>query len=251
MTALSNCPETTPETTPKTTTVLGLPIQLLSSYPDWLSDRIAAGETVHVVTLNAEMAIAAEKDPGLAQVIRRADLVIPDGAGVVLYLKLRGKPVQRCPGIELSEEMLRRAATRGWSVFFYGGAPRVAEAAAAAWRQRAPGISITGVVDGYIQGSAEKALLTRLAQEQPQLIFVGLGVPRQEQWIQRHRQVCPHAVWIGVGGSFDIWSGQKLRAPKFFCDNNLEWMYRLYQEPWRWRRMLALPVFAWKMLLGR
>lgn len=243
MTALSNRPETT--------TVLGLPIQLLHSYPDWLSDRLNAGDSIHVVTLNAEMAIAAEKDPILAEVINKADLVIPDGAGVVLYLKLRGKPVERCPGIELSEEMLRRAGNQGWPVYFYGGKPDVAEAAAMAWRKRAPGINFTGISDGYIPAESEAELLTTLEREQPKLILVGLGVPRQEQWIQQHRQVCPNAIWIGCGGSFDIWSGNKIRAPKFFCDNNLEWVYRLYQEPWRWKRMLALPLFAWKAIIGR
>ncbi|NJN32193.1 MAG: WecB/TagA/CpsF family glycosyltransferase [Synechococcales cyanobacterium RM1_1_8] len=243
MTALSNRPETT--------TVLGFPIQILDSYADWLGDRLTAGDSIHVVTLNAEMAIAAEQDPILADVIHKADLVIPDGAGVVLYLKLRGKRVERCPGIELSEEMLHRAGSQGWPVYFYGGKPGVAEAAAAAWRRRAPGIPFTGVSDGYIDAEGEAALLAKLQAEQPQLILVGLGVPRQEQWIQRHRQVCPNAIWIGCGGSFDIWSGTKARAPKFFCDNNLEWVYRLYQEPWRWRRMLALPVFAWKAVIGR
>ena len=243
MTALS--------TPPETTTVLGLPIQLLPSYSDWLSDRLIAGESIHVVTLNAEMAIAAEKDPILTNVINRADLVIPDGAGVVLYLKLRGKPVERCPGIELAEEMLRRAGTQGWPVYFYGGAPGVAATAAQAWQTQAPGLQVIGVSDGYIKDQTEAALLEDLQQRQPKLILVGLGVPRQEQWIQQHRQVCPQAIWIGVGGSFDIWSGNKIRAPKFFCDNNLEWMYRLYQEPWRWKRMLALPLFAWKALIDR
>lgn len=243
MTAVSN--------RPKTAKVLGFPIQILDSYADWLGDRLTAGDSIHVVTLNAEMAIAAEKDPILAEVLNRADLVIPDGAGVVLYLKLRGKRVDRCPGIELSEEMLRRAGSQGWPVYFYGGKPDVAEAAAMAWRRRVPGINIMGVSDGYLTVEDETELLSTLQREQPKLILVGLGVPRQEQWIQRHRQVCPHAIWIGVGGSFDIWSGNKVRAPKFFCDNNLEWVYRLYQEPWRWKRMLALPLFAWKALLGQ
>ena len=77
---------------------------------------------------------------------------------------------------------------------------------------------------------------------------MGLGVPRQEYWIRQHRHLCPHAIWIGVGGSFDIWSGVKTRAPRWLRENHLEWLYRLYQEPWRWRRMLALPQFFLKAL---
>ncbi len=244
-------PKTGPQTGLQAASVLGLPIQLLDDYAGWLGDRLEAQDSIHVVTLNAEMAIQAEKDPILDQVIRQADLVIPDGAGVVLYLKLRRKRVQRCPGIELAETMIQRAAQRGWSVFFYGGAPEVISAAAEQWQQRAPGLNLVGVENGYIKDDAEADLLNRLRLLQPQLILVGLGVPRQERWIQAYRQVCPHAIWIGVGGSFDIWSGLKQRAPGWLRNNNLEWVYRLYQEPWRWRRMLALPVFAWKALIHR
>ena len=85
--------------------------------------------------------------------------------------------------------------------------------------------------------------MEQLKREQPQVIFVGLGVPRQELWIRQNRHLCPNAIWIGVGGSFDIWAGTKDRAPKWLRENNLEWSYRLYQEPYRWRRMLALPRF--------
>lgn len=98
---------------------------------------------------------------------------------------------------------------------------------------------------GYAKGSELQAFLDRLASVQPDVIFVGLGVPRQEFWIEQHRHLCPRAVWIGVGGSYDIWSGTKARAPKLMRKAHLEWLYRLYQEPWRWRRMLALPQFVW------
>ena len=80
---------------------------------------------------------------------------------------------------------------------------------------------------------------------------MGLGVPRQELWIAQNRHLCPNSTWIGVGGSFDIWSETKERAPQWLCDNNLEWTYRLYQEPWRWKRMMALPHFAWRALVQR
>jgi N-acetylglucosaminyldiphosphoundecaprenol N-acetyl-beta-D-mannosaminyltransferase len=119
------------------------------------------------------------------------------------------------------------------------------------WQQELLGLNLVGVQDGYHPPEAEPEILARLAELQPQIIFVGLGVPRQEYWISQHRQVCPNAIWVGVGGSFDVWGGVKNRAPQWLCENNLEWVYRLYQEPWRWRRMLALPKFAWKALLSR
>jgi N-acetylglucosaminyldiphosphoundecaprenol N-acetyl-beta-D-mannosaminyltransferase len=232
--------------------VLGLPIDLMDNYGDWLADRLRQGIGTHVVTLNAEMAISAEANPQLAQAIQSADLVIPDGAGVVLYLRLRGKKIQRCPGIELAEATVFEASRSARSVFLFGGKPGIAAQAAERW-QAARDLKVVGIQHGYLDPADEPEFLETLRQTQPDLILVGLGVPRQEFWIQAHRQICPRAIWIGVGGSFDIWSGSKTRAPGWLANNNLEWVYRLYQEPWRWRRMSALPLFAWKAIvsLGR
>jgi N-acetylglucosaminyldiphosphoundecaprenol N-acetyl-beta-D-mannosaminyltransferase len=242
--------------TPETLTpewVLGAPVHLLPDYSGWLLQRLADGQGSHVITLNAEMVMQSRCTPELRAVLEQADLVVPDGAGIVLHFLLHGKQVQRRPGIELAESLLQAAARpeHSLNVFCYGGKPGVAEAAMQQWQQRLPKLKIAGIQDGYHTPEFESELLRRLEQLQPQLIFVGLGVPRQEYWIARHRQVCPQAIWVGVGGSFDIWSGLKTRAPGWLRNNNLEWVYRLYQEPWRWRRMLALPKFAWQSLLSR
>ncbi|OCQ92447.1 UDP-N-acetyl-D-mannosaminuronic acid transferase [Oscillatoriales cyanobacterium USR001] len=227
--------------------VLGQPVHILDDYPGWLLSRSRQGVGSHVVTLNAEMAMLAERNSQLAKTIASAELVIPDGAGVVLYLRLKGKKIKRCPGIELAESLLYQIGETNNSelVFFYGGSPGVAIAAADNWQQRMSGLAIASQ-HGYLSETEETELLTSLKELQPKLIFVGLGVPRQEFWIAKNRHLCPQAIWVGVGGSFDIWAGIKTRAPAWFCDNHLEWLYRLYQEPWRWRRMLALPRFALK-----
>jgi N-acetylglucosaminyldiphosphoundecaprenol N-acetyl-beta-D-mannosaminyltransferase len=125
----------------------------------------------------------------------------------------------------------------------------VIEAAAKAWREKIPNINLI-VSDGFLDEKQQQQWSQTLQKVQPVLILVGLGIPRQEYWIRDHRQICPQAVWIGVGGSFDIWSGTKKRAPRLLRDNNLEWLYRLYQEPWRWRRMLVLPAFLLRCFLG-
>jgi N-acetylglucosaminyldiphosphoundecaprenol N-acetyl-beta-D-mannosaminyltransferase len=236
--------------TPKTSSVLGFPIHLLDDYTGWLVNAVAQGKGCHVVTLNAEMTMQAEQNAALAQVIRQAELIIPDGAGVVLYLKVQGKRVQRCPGIELAESLLQQLAKleERRSVFFYGGAPGVAQTAAELWQKQLPELTIS-TQHGYISGEEQQAFEQTLKTQLPPLILVGLGVPRQELWIADHRSLCPNAVWIGVGGSFDIWAGVKTRAPGWLRDNHLEWVYRLYQEPWRWRRMLALPKFVWRSLV--
>jgi len=118
-------------------------------------------------------------------------------------------------------------------------------------QQKIPKLKIGGTHSGFHSAQEEQQLHQTLAQLQPQVILVGLGVPRQELWIAQNRHLCPQAIWIGVGGSFDIWSGSKNRAPAWLANNNLEWLYRLYKEPWRWRRMLALPQFAVKAFVYR
>lgn len=245
---MSNSPQ---QKHPDRFSVLGLPVHLLPNYANWLADRLRHRQGCHVVTLNAEMTMQAEQNPTLANIIHQADLVIPDGAGIVLYLKLYGKTTQRCPGIELAATLLRHVASSGDSVFFYGGAPAVAEQAAINWQHQLPGLQIAGSQHGYLQGEEMAAFREQLRSLQPRIIYVGLGVPRQELWIAEHRHLCPEAIWIGVGGSFDIWAGTKDRAPAWLRDNHLEWVYRLYQEPWRWKRMLALPQFAWRSLVYR
>lgn len=230
--------------------VMGLPVHLLDNYSDWVSDRLNQGLGNHVVTLNAEMTMQATENPALANVIHQADLVIPDGSGIVFYFWLHGRKVRRCPGIELSESLLQESGAKGDScpVFFYGGAPGVAQTAAERWQKRVPGLNIAGTQHGYIAPEEQEQLSQTLKRLQPRLILVGLGVPRQEFWIAQNRSLCPQATWIGVGGSFDIWAGIKQRAPLWMQKLNLEWLYRLYQEPWRWRRMLVLPQFAWRAL---
>jgi N-acetylglucosaminyldiphosphoundecaprenol N-acetyl-beta-D-mannosaminyltransferase len=235
---------------PKKFPVLGLPVHLLDDYDHWLANRLHQHLGSHVVTLNSEMVMQAESNEALADIIHNAELVIPDGAGVVLYLRLQGQQQRRCPGIELAEALLRQAAQLGQDcpVFFYGGAPGVAQNAAQVWQQQLPQLAIAGIEDGFLSPEAEQQLKLTLKQKQPRIILVGLGVPRQELWIAQNRHLCPQSLWIGVGGSFDIWAGIKSRAPAWLRDNNLEWLYRLYQEPWRWRRMMALPHFALKAI---
>lgn len=231
----------------ETLSVMGLPIHLGTHYEDWLLSRHREGLGTHVVTLNAEMAMQADQNPELKQILCNADLAIPDGAGIVLYFRAKGKHLKRCPGIELAESLLETLSPEQ-SVFFLGAAPGVAEQAAQNWQQRRPTLNIAGVQDGYFTASDEPALQETLTRLQPTVILVALGVPRQEFWIAQQRSLCPQTIWIGVGGSFDIWAGIKERAPAWLGDNHLEWLYRLYKEPWRWRRMLALPQFAVRAL---
>lgn len=225
--------------------VMGLPVHHSQNYVDWLNCRLKQRRGTHVVTLNAEMCMQAQQNEDLRRFIEKADLVAPDGSGIELYFRLmRRQLLQRYPGIELAADLLQSLGPEH-KVAFYGGKPEVIEAAAENWRSRSPHLNLAIVQHGYAKGEELETFINCLRQEQPDLIFVGLGVPRQEFWIAEHRHLCPNAVWIGVGGSYDIWSGTKTRAPRWMQNAHLEWLYRLYQEPWRWRRMLALPQFVW------
>ncbi|MFN6166660.1 MAG: WecB/TagA/CpsF family glycosyltransferase [Pseudanabaena sp.] len=225
--------------------VLSLPVHIHENYRDWLAQRLQTNQGTHVVTIHAEMTMQAQKNPALANVIKQAELVVPDGSGIVLYLRSQGEKINRCPGIDLSQQIVQIAAEQQGRMFLIGGAPKVVDSVAEIWRNKWADIAITGMHHGYFDAVTEQQICEQLQSSQPNLILVGLGVPRQELWIQKYRYLCPDAVWIGVGGSFDIWSGIKTRAPEWFSNNNLEWLYRLYQEPWRWRRMLSLPHFVW------
>lgn len=227
---------------PEKVSVLHQPLHLLPDYTSWLIERIEQQKGTHVVTLNTEMTMLAEKEEDVANILQKADLIVPDGSGVIFYLRLRGYKQERCPGIELAASLVEKAGEKGKIIAFYGGKPEVMEAAVNYWRNKVPNINIMAS-HGYLSPEEQENWTKQLADRQPHLILVGLGVPRQEFWIQQYRDLCPHATWIGVGGSFDIWSGVKNRAPKWLRENNLEWLYRLYQEPWRWRRMLVLPQF--------
>ncbi len=229
--------------------VLNVKVHLFDEYKQWLINRLENKLSTHVITLNAEMAMLAENQPELANLINKVELVIPDGAGIILYLSLRGTKQQRCPGIDLAASLLAELGKleKSCPICFYGGEPGIAQQAAQFWRKKVPGIDIM-TNHGYLSPEEEVQWQKTLQEKQPRLVLVALGAPRQGFWIDNHRHLCPHAIWIGVGGSFDIWAGKKSLAPEWFRNNNLEWLYRLYQEPWRWRRMLALPQFLWRSL---
>jgi N-acetylglucosaminyldiphosphoundecaprenol N-acetyl-beta-D-mannosaminyltransferase len=237
--------------------ILGQSVDLSSDYYGWLVDRLDRGIGTHVVTMNAEMVMQANQNPELTKILQQADLIAADGSGIVMSLRLHGIRQKRCAGIDLGAALLQLAGDRGAAcpVALYGGKPDVLPKAVAFWQQKLPELSIVAQADGYIPESVQQELILQLQQQQPKIILVALGIPRQEVWIAQNRQICPQAIWVGVGGSFDIWSGTKKRAPAIFQQLNLEWLYRLIQEPSRWRRMLVLPQFMllaiWEKLRGK
>lgn len=213
---------------------------------------IKEGSCHHIITLNAEIIYRAQFDRPLREVINEADLVTPDGAGVVWAAGYLGDPLrERVTGIDLMMETCRQAHHTGWEIFLLGGAPGVAEEAAHRLNDLYPNIKIVGTHHGYFSPDQEKEVLNQIKAAEPDIIFVALGAPRQEFWIRDHRDNLPAKVAIGVGGSFDVISGRVKRAPVWMQKMKLEWLARLVREPWRIGRMLALPKFMWAVVKSK
>lgn len=208
--------------------------------------------THQVVTLNPEMVQYAQKDPVFMELINRADLITADGVSIVWAARKLGYNLpERVTGIDLAGRICAAAAETGWKVYLLGSAPGVAAAAAERLAETYPGFTAGGVHDGYFSAAEEEALLQELESRAVEVLLVGLGSPRQEFWIQQHRERLRVPVAIGVGGSFDVWSGSKKRAPQWMISWRLEWLYRLLKEPTRFKRHLQLPVFVWQVLSAR
>lgn len=234
--------------------VLGLPVDALTMAEavGRVEGAVASRRPLHVITMNAEMAIRGLDDAPLAGVIRRAGLVTADGAGVVWALRRLGVRTPKVAGVALVAAIAEKAAEAGWRVGFYGAAPGVAEEAARALAARYPGLRVGPVVHGYVEAEAMPELLNEWRRDPPEILFVALGVPRQELWIAEHQAGLGVSVAMGVGGTFDVLAGRVRRAPEIWQKMQLEWLYRLVQEPWRFSRMReSLPRFVAAVLNGR
>ena len=207
------------------------------------------GAGAHVVTLGTEMIVYAQRDAEFKQVINESALSLCDTIGLLLVARLRGfKLRKRVTGVELIEDICEAAERQGVAIFFLGGAAGIAGSAAAALRERYPALRIAGMQHGYFQDSQSEAIAQQIASSGAAVLFVGLGFPRQEFWLARYLRATGCGVGIGIGGSFDVISGQVKRAPGVWQRFGLEWLYRLISEPHRWRRQLALPQFVWLVL---
>jgi len=199
---------------------------------------------IKIVTANPEIIMLAKENAAYEQLLLQSDHVVADGIGVVIGAKMQQTPLQeRIPGYELVHSFLKSANANEHSFYFYGGKPGIAEAAAQKAQELYPNATIAGTSDGYGGDGDGAAVALRIAELQPTHIFVALGAPRQEEWIATYEHLFSHCIMIGVGGSFDVLSGQVNRAPKLFIKLNLEWFYRLITQPTRAKRMLKIPQF--------
>jgi len=236
--------------------ILGLPVHdvlvndvvRLTCY--WLHEE--ADRLHHIVTLNPEMVMTARRFPDFRSVVRHADLVTPDGIGILLAARLLGTPLRgRATGVEITQA-LAQIGDPQLRLFLLGAAPGVADRAAQVLRQRFPTCQVVGCFAGSPSDADAPAALEMIARTRPTVLLVAYGAPAQERWIARHRALLEAygvVVALGVGGTFDYLAGIVPLPPTFVRRFGFEWLYRLMRQPWRWRRQLALPRFATLVLV--
>lgn len=213
---------------------------------------IAEGTPHQICTANPEFVMEAQRNPAFRQVLAAADLVMADGVGLLWAARLLGRPLpERVTGSDGVPLMAQRAAREGWRIFLLGAAPGVAERAGEILAQRYPGLQIVGTHAGSPADAEAPEIIARIRAAQPHILFVAYGAPRQDLWIARHREALGVPVMMGVGGTLDFIAGVQKRAPAWLQRLNLEWFYRLITQPWRWRRQLDLPRFAWAVFRTR
>lgn len=239
--------------TPKSITILNTPVHLVTGDEvlRLVQGYMQEPRLHQIATTNPEFVMTAQHDHDFRQILQQSDLCIADGIGLIYASRYLGTPLpERVPGSELVYKLAELAAQQNWRLFLLGAAPGVAEEAAAVFKSSYPGLQIAGTYAGSPDPSENEAIVTRINSERADLLFVAYGAPNQDKWIARNRDsLTTVRLALGVGGSLDFVTGKAVRAPQWAQDLSLEWLYRLGQEPWRWRRMLALPQFAIKVLL--
>ncbi len=216
----------------------------------WIEAAVAARAPHQVCTANPEFIVAAQSDAEFRDLLNRADLVIPDGIGLLWAARWRGQRFrERVAGSDLIYRLCERAARRGWQVYFLGAAEGVAERAADRLQALSPGLLVTGAFSGSPRLEENDAIVARVQAAQPDVLMVAYGAPAQDQWIARNLHQLNVPVSLGVGGAFDFVAGVAQRAPVWMQRIGLEWLHRLYRQPWRARRIFnAALVFPWLVM---
>lgn len=229
-------------------TILDIPLDSLTMQEtlDHVSIMMKEPRLHQIATVNPEFIMKAQEDRPFRATLQQADLCLADGIGVVVASRWYGRPLpERVPGSELVYHLAGQCAQQKWRLFLLGAAPGVAEEAAGILCQQFPGLIIAGTFAGSPAVEENEQLVELINASEAEVLYVAYGAPKQDMWIARNRGNLPTVrLALGIGGSLDFITGKATRAPKWLQRIGLEWLHRLIMEPWRWRRMLALPRFA-------
>lgn len=201
----------------------------------------------HIITGNPEIVLHYKEDEVLNKLIDESNLITADGVGIILASKWkRDKLPERVPGSDLLMKVLATGNEKGWSFYFLGTDEDTSKKAVETIKEKYPGVVVSGRHNGFFDKEKEEKIIDEIKRTSPDILVVALGAPRAEKWIYENKDRINTKVAIGVGGMLDVIAGKVKRAPVIWQKMNLEWLYRLLKQPSRWRRQLALPVFAWK-----
>lgn len=217
---------------------------------DRVKGFVQSGRPNMIITANSLMVNCISGDNRLKKVFDEAALVLADSVGIVWASKCLGEPaLKRIPGIDLMIEICSLAARKNYSLYLLGAHNKIVEKAAEELRKKLPSLKIAGTHHGYFTGSAndERDVIREIKETRPDILFVGMDVPRQEKWLHEHMEELGVSVCMGIGGSFDVISGRFERAPLWVRRMGLEWAYRFLLQPWRITRLIKLPVFVYKV----
>ncbi|MGV3618157.1 MAG: WecB/TagA/CpsF family glycosyltransferase [Fimbriimonas sp.] len=234
--------------------ILGVPVARVSMAETLavIDAYVASGKPHLIVTADASGIAQAHSDDELMQVYQTADLVTPDSAGVLWAARRKGCAIpDRVSGVEILDRVCATSADRGYRLFFLGAAPGVAELAAERMRLRHPGCNIVGTRHGFFPPESDEVVAHEVAAFQPDVLFVAMGIPRQEKFIRATEHIIGAKVGIGVGGSLDVHSGLVRRAPVLFQKLHLEWLWRTLSNPRKIRKAINLPRFVMMVLRSR
>jgi len=202
-----------------------------------------------IIAVNPEKVMCARKDTRLLSALRETDFLIPDGIGIVAALKLLyGVTISRIPGIMLMEHLLSLADGKKYRIFIFGSSHEVNNKASSDILKSYPSLELVGTQHGYVSNEEYGEVVEKINSSGADILFVGLGSPKQEEWIHRYRDVLKVKICMGIGGSLDVIAGRVPRASRFFQRLGLEWLYRLMREPSRFKRQSVLPGFALEVL---
>jgi N-acetylglucosaminyldiphosphoundecaprenol N-acetyl-beta-D-mannosaminyltransferase len=205
-----------------------------------------------LVTVNTEFVMAAQKDAEFKAIINSAALALPDGIGLLWAARFLGHPLkERVTGVDTVQQVAELAARKGYRLFLLGAAEGVADLCAQRLSNEYPNLQIAGTYSGSPAVEEENGIVALVKQAKPDVLFVAYGAPQQDKWIARNLKRLEVPLTMGVGGAFDFIAGVAVRAPPWIQRLGLEWLHRLYREPWRWRRMLVLPKFVGLVILRR
>ena len=230
------------------TYILGVPVDPLTTEEVHVAveERLASRQPLQIATVNAEFVMRAQCDPEFRSVLERVDIATADGAGILWALRRRGVRLHaRVGGSDLIWSIAEICERRHARVFLLGGSAGIAEAAARRLTNRYPKLAIAGTFAGSPAAGEVLHIVDLVRRSRTDVLFVAFGAPAQDIWIARHFASAGVIVGMGVGGSFDYLAGAAQRAPAWMQQHSLEWLWRLVRQPRRWRRMLALPHFAW------